>query len=624
MSQGVSPSRRVELAPGLLVALIVFCIYAGVALSVDFPTAAFGIQSDEATYYMMGHSLASDGDLVYRREDYGRVLREFPAGPSGLFLKIGRDLDVRMTGAFPFIDIESRPDPDTAQLYFGKSYIYPLAASPFVFLFGTNGFLVFHALLLGAMVLAAYLFLAARSPAPVALTLGAGFFMASVAPAYFVWITPELFNLALVVLGYFCWLYKEVVAPDAAPRGTRWLLGPASNWVAAVLLGLATFSKPSNILLMGPMLIWLLAGRRWRAAFVTGALFATVGAVLLAGNIAVTGEWNFQGGERRTFYGPYPFQNQAVQWEGVGQGRATNRVLTEVIFDPRVFGTVFSHNVAYFFVGRNAGLVPYFFPGVFALVAFLVTRRDRRSWQWLVAGAALAEILLLIIWVPYTFNGGGGSIGNRYFMNTYGVLLFLIPPIGSAWLAVAPWLVGTLFCAQVTFNPFFSAFNPAEHQKQGPLRMLPVELTLVNDLPINTEVNRARIWFGVQRRFQIYFLDDNAFAREDLSFWTRGRSRAEVLVKTVEAASSLDLTLQAGAIETRVTVTRGWWKERVALKAGESRLVRVPLDAGFPYQGTRVWHVSVEADSGFVPAFVNAASEDNRFLGVRVTPELQN
>jgi hypothetical protein len=176
----------------------------------------------------------------------------------------------------------------------------------------------------------------------------------------------------------------------------------------------------------------------------------------------------------------------------------------------------------------------------------------------------------------------------------------------------------------VTFNPFFSSYHPAEHAKQGPLRWLPVELTLVNDLPINTQPNRARIWFGSERRFLIYFLDDNTYAREDLHVWTRGRSSAEFLVRTVEAASSLQLTVTAGAEPTAVTVSRGWWSERVALKAEESRVITVPLDEGFPYSGTRVWHVKVATDAGFVPAFVNAASEDNRFLGVRLTPELKN
>jgi hypothetical protein len=607
----------------VLAAALIVSVYGGIALSVDFSRAAFGIQSDEATYYMMGHSLAEDFDLSYRREDLARVWREFPSGPSGLFLKKGRDLDVQLTGGAPFVRLESRPDPDAAQLFYGKSYIYPLVASPFVAAFGTNGFLVFHALLLGAVVLAGYLFLNARSSPGVSIVLASGFLMASVAPTYFVWMTPELFNFSLVVLGYFCWLYKEVASPDTPVRGTRWLFRPGSDGVAAVLLGVATFSKPSNLLLILPLLGWLLIRRQWRRAFVAGAIFVVVGAALVAGNLAITGDWNFQGGDRRTFYGPFPFQDRAVLWEAAGQDRATNRVLWDHIFDRRVFWTVFSHNVGYFLVGRYSGLLPYFFPGLFAIVAFLLARGRRAAWQWLVLSAALAQILLLLVWVPYTYNGGGGSIGNRYFMNTYGVLLFLLPPISSAGFAIIPWIVGCLFSAQVTFNPFFSSFNPSQQAKQGPLRWLPVELTLVNDLPINTQPNRARVWFGQQRRFQIYFLDDNGYAREGLSFWVRGRSTAEFLVKTVEAASALELDLASGDAPTTVTVKRGWRSQRVEMAAHATTRVSVPLDDGFPYMGTRVWNISIQSSAGFVPFFVTPGSQDTRFLGVQVTPELR-
>jgi hypothetical protein len=614
---------RRELAPGLLAAVVIACVYGGIALSVDFPRTAFGIQSDEATYYMMGHSLARDFDLAYRREDLARVWREFPSGPSGVFLKKGRDLEWRLTGHPPFIRLDSAPDPDAMQLFYGKSYIYPLAASPFVALAGTNGFLLFHALLLGLVTFTAYVFLNARSSPAVSILLASGFLMASVAPAYFVWITPELFNFSLVVLGYFCWLYKEVVSPGQAPRGTRWLLGPRSDLLAALLLGLATFSKPSNALLVLPLLAWLAMRRRWRRLFMCGAAFAVVGAVLVAGNLAITGDWNFQGGDRRTFYGSFPLQSRGVAWDDVGQDRATNRVLSEVIFDRRVFWTVFSHNAVYFLVGRYSGLLPYFFPGLFAIGAFLAARARRAPWQWLILAAAAAEVLLLLVWVPYTYNGGGGSIGNRYFMNTYGVLLFLLPPVSSAGVAVVPWIVGCLFSAQVAFNPFYASFNPSDQAKQGPLRWLPVELTLVNDLPINTQAGRARVWFGEGRRFQIYFLDDNSYPREGLTFWVRGRSRADLLVKTVEPAAALDLDVASGDAATIVTVQRGWHAERVELAANSTARVSLPLDAGFPYNGTRVWRVSISSSSGFVPLFSSAASQDNRFLGVRVKPELR-
>ncbi len=74
---------------------------------------------------------------------------------------------------------------------------------------------------------------------------------------------------------------------------------------------------------------------------------------------------------------------------------------------------------------------------------------------------------------------------------------------------------------------------------------------------------------------------------------------------------------------TSVTVSRGWHSQRVDLAPNATARISVPLDEGFPYMGTRVWRVSIRSSAGFVPLFVSAASEDTRFLGVRVKPELR-
>lgn len=618
----LAPAAKIDPRPGILAALLLVSIYGGIALSVDFPKVAIGFQSDEATYYMMTHSLAHDGDLAYRREDLTRVWREFRSGPSGIFLKRGRDLDVSLDARPPFVQIASRPDPDQERLYYGKSFAYPLAAAPFVAIFGTNGFLVLHALLLGVMVLAGYLFLSARMRPGVALVLSAGFLLASVAPTYFVWLTPELFNLAAVLLGYFCWLYKEVAPEAAAPRGAAWLHRPVSDLAAAVLLAAATASKPSNVLLIVPLIAWMVWRRRLKTASVCTAIFGVLVAAFFLANVAITGEWNFQGGDRRTFYAAYPFQTAAAGFDEVGMDRTTNRVLTEVIFDRSVFWTVLFHNLGYFFVGRYSGVVPYFFPAAFALGAFLLSRARRQPWQYLVLAVAAAEILLLVVWIPYNYFGGGGVVGNRYFMNTYGLFLFLIPPIESLTAAFVPWLAGALFTAQITLNPFYSSFYPAEAAKHGPLRLLPVELTMVNDLPVNTNLARVRVLFGERRRFQIYFLDDNAYAPEGNSFWVRGASTAEFLIKTDRPASQLRLRLSTGPVTNRVTVRVAGERRVVEVPDGRSEELTIPLDAGFPYQGARVWHVSVRSATSFVPMFTTGGS-DSRFLGIRVAPELE-
>jgi hypothetical protein len=630
MEAAAAPARSVEPRHGLVAAIVLFALYGGLALSVDFPRTALGIQSDEATYYMMAHSLAADGDLAYRREDLARVFREFPTGPSGLFLKKGRDVvDWGLTWRPPFFWTRGQADPDPARLFYGKSFAYPLVAAPFVKLFGTSGFLVLNALLLSLVLLAGYLFLNARSRPAVALLLAGAFVMASVAPVYVVWITPELFNLAIVVLAYFAWIYKEVAAPGEAPPGTRWLLRPWSDHLAAILLGVATFSKPSNALLVLPILAWQAWRGRWTRAVVSSAVFVVVGLGLFVANTAVTGEWNYQGGERATYYPdrPYPFQTPDAGFD-VGQERGRDEALADVIFDRNVFWTNLFANLRYFFVGRYSGLVAYFFPAVFAMAAFAIARR-RAPWQWLVLAAGVAQILLFVISVPYTYFGGGGSVGNRYFMGPYGVFLFLLPPVGRVGWAVVPWVVGGLFTAQLTLNPFYFSVHPGRYADAGPLRLLPVELTNVNDWPINTERSVRVIWYGDNPGvgdpgFQIYYLDRNAYLREeDKSFWVRGASRAEFLIKTDRHdVRRLSLTLRTGAAASEVAVTAVGKTQVFDLGPDQTQHVLVALDEGFPYLGRRVWVVSVAATGGFVPIFTDPGSTDTRHLGVNVKPML--
>jgi hypothetical protein len=603
-------------------------VYGGLALTVNFPQAAIGIQSDEATYYMMGHSLAEDGDLAYRREDLVRVWREFRSGPSGLFLKKGRDVTgIGLSSRPPFVEIRSAPDPDASRLFYGKSFIYPLVAAPFVWLLGTNGFLFLHALLLALVVFCGYLFLHARMSAAAAALIAGAFVMVSIVPVYFVWITPELFNFSLGLLAYFCWLYKEVATPERSPRGTRWLFGVSGDAAAAVLLGMATFSKPSNLLLFAPIAAWQLWRRRWGAFAASSVMFVVVAGGLFAANVAVSGEWNYQGGERSTYYAEFPFQTPHSGFD-VGAPKARNEALTDIIFDRSVFWTNLVNNIRYFFVGRYSGLVAYFFPAVFALLLFVSAPRARPGWQYLVLASGLAQMLVFIITQPYSWVGGGGSVGNRYFMGAYGIFLFLMPPLARTWIAVVPWAIGGLFTAQLVLNPFVASFHPGRYAGHGPLRWLPVELTNVNDLPVNTDPSRVRIWYGDNPGvgdigFQIYYLDDNAYSREpDKAFWVRGESRAEFLIKTDRPIKSAMFTLQAGPITTDSVVTLAGSRQKVHLEPGMKRQVTFPMPPGFPYQQRYVWVASISSSTGFSPVFYGG-SGDARWLGVRVHPMLE-
>ncbi|MBA3295690.1 MAG: DUF2029 domain-containing protein [Acidobacteria bacterium] len=423
---------------------------------------------------------------------------------------------------------------------------------------------------------------------------------------------------------------------ERMPRPMRWLARGRSDLVAAALLGIATFSKPTNALLIVPVVLYLLWRRPGRAVM-AGVVFALVAAGFFAVNVAISGEWNYQGGERKTFSWEFPFQTAEATFDSVNtKAMGRDEALTSVLFNESVFWTNLRDNLRWYFVGRYSGLLAYFAPAVFALVAFLAGARRRPLWQWLVLGSAVAQILLFVISQPYTWFGGGGSVGNRYFMGPYGIFLFLMPPVTSIALAVVPWIVGCLFVGKLIVNPFVSSFKPGTYADSGPLRMLPVELSNINDLPINTDSSRVRVWFGddpdrqagtKDPGFQIYFLDMNAFREADKTFWVRGESRSDFLIKTDRPMKRLTLTFTTGPLPATIGAKLGRRAQDIVIPPGESRQITFALDRGFPYLKVDdglprlVWSASVSSSSGFVPAF-HGGGTDTRFLGVRVKPML--
>ena len=203
------------------------------ALSIDVPKASLGFKGDEATYYSLAHSLARDRDFTFERKDLVRVWEEYSGGPEGIFLKRGKKIRLRRSDRFPYVRWDKLEDPVRTRLYYSKSFIYPLAAAPFVWLLGTNGFLFLHAILLALAIFCGYLFLEARMRSDLAAVLASGFFLASIVPGYIVWTTPELFNLVVVTVAYFCWLYKEV-APPRLPQWMAWLRTHRSDVAAGI------------------------------------------------------------------------------------------------------------------------------------------------------------------------------------------------------------------------------------------------------------------------------------------------------------------------------------------------------------------------------------------------------
>jgi hypothetical protein len=647
LAAGAARMREAAARPPGLAAAAILAVFLGVAVSVDFPRVSKGFKGDEATYYSLAHSLAGDGDFTFQRQDLLRVREEYSA-PEGIFLKRGSDIEgVRWTSSFPFIRLVQSPDEARGRLYYGKSYIYPLFAAPFVRVFGTNGFLVFHALLLTLCFGAAYRFLAARgSPPGYAAAFAAVFLFASVVPIYFVWLMPELFNFSLVLSGYFLWAYKLVARdePAGAARFERFLRSGASDYGAAILLGLATFSKPTHVLLFLPLLGYALLRLQLKRLLILGTCFAAVVAGLFAINAAVTGEISYQGGHRKSFYSStgFPFANTWETFDSIGAEVATDAVPFDILLH-RDTASVLAWNLVYFVIGRYGGLLPYFFPGLLAAILFLWSRRERAAWQWLVAGGIVFGCVVLLMYMPYTYTGGGGPIGNRYFIAFYALFLFLMPAVRTPTPIVAGLVIGMLFTAKLLLNPFYTSRYPGEHAKTGPLRLLPIELTLLNDLPVSADIDRARRTIGGTPPLTAYFPDDGAFPPEGDGFWVRGESRADVMLRAPAQPQPdgsalplrvrhLSIEVTNGRVPNDVVVASRWRREAFTLQPGEVRTVDLALGAGVPYKPSRyptnyVYAFSVSASAGFVPILESPeTAADARYLGVRVrlTPVYYN
>lgn len=623
--------------PGAVASIALALVLGAFAATVDVSNAAHcGFKGDEATYYSLANSLARDLDFTYEHKDLVRVWEEFCAGPEGIFLKKGKTVHLGRSDRFPFVRWVKNDDPVHTRYYYSKSYIYPLVAAPLVRLFGTNGFLILHALLLSLDLFVAYTFLVRRgSAAGAALTYAAAFLVVSVVPVYFVWLTPELFNFSLALYAMFLWSLKEV--EPVRPGKGRFLQTEASSYLAAALIGVLTFSKPPHALLMLP-LVALAAGRRqWRGAATMGLTWGLAAGVLFLINLGITGEINYQGGDRKTFYGRtgFPLANQNETFENIGGTHGRDAIMVGDVLVNRHTLTVFRQNVWYFVFGRSSGLVPYFFPGVMSAVLFLGARR-RHAWQWLVGATIVAGMVsMLLVW-PFTYSGGGGPVGNRYFLSFYPLFLFLTPPLTGVASALMALAIGALFTAKVVLNPFYSSSNPGEHLKAGPLRWLPLELTLMNDLPVAAHADRSMRPLAGTPPVWAYLPDDNVFAPEDGGWvWVKGQSSAEIVLRApvvdagggtfvTKAIARLGLEIQNGGRADRVTVSTGRDKRTLEMKPSEIVRLTLAVPDGVPYrrdeQPTSYLYVlSITTTSGFVPFLEGAAGEkDNRFLGARI------
>ena len=586
-------------------------VVAGLALvltaAVDLPEAADGrFWSDGATYHAMAGSLAFDGDLAFSPEDLARVRRVHPAGPQGVFLK-------RVRGGS-----------GASRLVYAKPFLYPALGAPFARVLGVDrGLLVLNGALFALALGLGYSELR-RGGSSVAAVAGVlSVFALGAAPLYLLWETPEVLNLALVTAGL------------VAFRRDRPLL-------AAVALGLSVYSKPTHLAAALPLLLAPLVSderdlaRRGLEAGRRAAVLAAAAAACFALGWLATGEINYQGGERKTFYDSYPY-DPGVSFDSAGVWMTTNQVGPLVagrdddvgsdrVAPPRApaeLGRSFLLNLGYFWIGRFGGALGYF-PGFAAALALFLALGPRSRDGWLALLAVGVAWIGTILLIPDNWYGGAGTIGNRYLLGFLPLGLLLLPRTRALAAAAFAAVVAGALLSPVLASPIRHSLEPGAHATRPAFRLLPAELTMLSDLSVFTDVWRKRRPYDPPQSapYFLWFLDDGSFGQESSfgreGFWLRGGERAEVVLQAARPPARLRLAVTAGPGGDIVTLRLGGVREQLVLQPLKSR--EVTLESPQPllgYYGTSLYRLQLGSRFG------GSTDEDRRWLGSFVVVRLE-
>jgi hypothetical protein len=522
-----SSIRTALLALVVVGALAVACVLAG---RIDVARAGGGFKGDEATYVGLAASAGFDGDLTYGPRDYQRFREWYGSGPQGIFLKRGAD----------------------GQLYFGKAFLYGVLAAPFALAGGPGGLLVFNFACFALLLSAGYVWLRPGSRRAAALAFTLAFLAASIAPLYAFWLTSDALNFALVFMAFAC-----AVAPPGEPRR-------ALHWRALgfVLLAASIFSKPLNLPLALPLA--MAAGRgsvvpTLRALAAVGAAVAAFFAV----NAAITGELNYQGGDRKTFYATFPYDESGTTFESAGIKLATDS-LAPAGAEGRAASV--AANVGYFVMGRHFGLLPFGWPWLVVVGWWAVGERQKTWWQWALLIATAAVGLGTIVWMPYTWSGAGGPVGNRYFLSVAAALFFLTPRVRS-FVPAAVAALGLVFVWPSLSSPFTVVKQPWLATRTPIFEALPLELTVASDFPVILDRRRSRIPQGREPTLFVALLDDRSGMGQRGWIAVRPGATSSLLVRSpqqlegvtvgVKSFSPCEVGLSSSKDNQRIPLGRG-------------------------------------------------------------------
>ncbi len=416
------------------------------------------LKADEPAYLLMAQSLVEDGDLLVEARDFPRLLDNYPFLPTQNLILMSDD--------------------GWNTIYFGKPYIYPLLTAPLVALFGANGLVSFNALLFLLMLWCGVHYLKLFNDEASAILFASAFFVLSPAWAYVFWLQPEILNMTAVTVAFFCVLgrFEGRLSRVATP-------------ISAAALAIGIYNKPMLLAFALPLTyaIWrrrdLKAVAVWAAALTVSMLTLAGGSMLLTGHPTA-----YLGVARGGIKVEYP--ETAVEVieqlpQRLAEASRTANSWSWVFRAPPTNLREIGQSLGYFFWGRHTGLLLYMPFAVISFLLFLIHRRHRpEGWLTLLALTTIALFFICII--PLNWHGGGGFVGNRYFLMAYPAFLFLVTKVKPAWLAVPGAAAAGLFLGSILFTPFGAPVplpTLQAHTRSPVFQRFPYDLSLRKTLP---------------------------------------------------------------------------------------------------------------------------------------------
>ncbi len=570
-----------------------------------------GLKSDEPAYYLMALSLFEDGDLRCELDDIQRLFREFPYSQ--------------------VYNLILATDDGWETVYFGKAYVYSLFAAPAAGLWGASGLVAFNMAMMLLMVFLGARYLSRWNSGGVSLLFSFGFFFLSCGTSYVYWIHPEVFNMTAILVS----LYLGLGDGPGEARRWRWRRHPAVRaTLSGAALMLAVYNKPMLLALCLPPLYRYARSRHWVSlgAWLGGA--AISGALLVGFAMAMMGHPSAylmtRGGQKVCSTDEMPIgPKESTEIEtavpdpestGIGEVEAEASVaLTAppeapaaeaapapkqrpkaswywLLRIPRPHPQAVLENLEYFFIGRHTGLFLYFPFTLLALTFFLLHGRHHGGrWVLLLSLAIVAGYFLL--WIPFNWQGGGGFVGNRYYVNVYPGFLFLVTRIAPTGLNVLGFALGGLLLGPTLFSPFGRAVpSPTlqAHVRNRPFDLFPLELSL-REVPGYEQ----RIWGGA-----LVSGRNDVFLPRGAQMWVHGATTTELVIQSQKPMDSLlfqvsslarpnavKLRLEdAEAVQVFPAGAEGAKPWRVELKPSRASRTR-------QVQGEKVWVYRLEVET---------------------------